>query len=71
MALCLFFYRLFLSFYIFLLWISNSFDMSNTEETELVEMRIWRIKIGIALDLHVYMSLYWKKSSSKPTGQFQ
>jgi hypothetical protein len=52
------FYRLFLSFYIFLLRISNSFDMSNTEETELVKMRIWRIKIGIALDLHVYMSLY-------------
>jgi hypothetical protein len=34
-------------FHIF--WISNFFGLSITEETLLVEMRIWCIKIGIVL----------------------
>jgi hypothetical protein len=32
--------------------ISNFFSLSNTEETWVVEMRIWSIKIGVVLILH-------------------
>jgi hypothetical protein len=32
----------------------NFFDPSTTEETYVVEMRIWCIKIGIVLVLHSY-----------------
>ena len=32
---------------------SNFFDPSTTDETSLVEMRIWCIKIGIVLTLHL------------------
>jgi hypothetical protein len=44
------FYWLFHNFQFF--WISKYFDLSITEETWLVEMRIWYIKIGIVLVLH-------------------
>jgi hypothetical protein len=42
-----FFSRLLYSFHI-----SNFFGLSTTEETQVVEMRIWCIKIGIVLVLH-------------------
>ena len=39
---------------------SNFFGSSTTDETSLVEMRIWCIKIGIVLTLHCKLSLvYW------------
>jgi hypothetical protein len=40
-------------FIIFFFQISNFFGPSTTEETLVVEMLIWCIKIGIILDLHV------------------
>jgi hypothetical protein len=40
------------SFYIFLCRISNFFDLSITEETWLVEMRIWCIKTVNVFVLH-------------------
>jgi hypothetical protein len=46
------FLRLFYSFHFFIIIISNFFGLSTTEETLLVEMRIWCIKIGIVLVLH-------------------
>jgi cbb3-type cytochrome oxidase subunit 1 len=42
------FFRLFTIFFL----ISNFFGLSTTEETCVVEMRIWCIKIGIVLVLH-------------------
>jgi hypothetical protein len=38
-------------------WISTFFDLSITDETWLVEMHIWCIKIGIVLVLHVSITL--------------
>jgi hypothetical protein len=46
-----FFPRLFYSFHLFFR-IFNFFGLSITEETLLIKMRIWYIKIGIVLDLH-------------------
>ena len=46
-----FFFRLFTLFSIFFST-SNFFGPSTTDETSLVEMRIWCIKIGIVLVLH-------------------
>jgi hypothetical protein len=48
---CLVLFPLFYRFTIF--WISNFFGLSLTEETLLVEMRIWCIKIGIVLVWHI------------------
>ena len=45
------FFRLFTLFTIFFST-SNFFGSSTTDETSLVEMRIWCIKIGIVLTLH-------------------
>ena len=42
----------FIFFYFFRIW--NSFGLNITEETLLVEMRIWFIKIGIVLILHLW-----------------
>ena len=36
---------------------SNFFGPSTTDETSLVEMRIWCIKIGIVLTLHIEKNL--------------
>jgi hypothetical protein len=47
----------FYSFHDFLFRISNFFGLSTTQETWLVEMRIWCIKIGIVLVLHLYIVL--------------
>jgi hypothetical protein len=33
--------------------ISNFFGLSTTEETQVVEMRIWRIKIGIVFYIYL------------------
>jgi hypothetical protein len=41
--------------------ISNFFDQSITEETWVVEMRIWCIKIGNVLVLHLYVSICMNK----------
>jgi hypothetical protein len=45
------FFRLFYGFYNFSDF--NIFGLSTTDETWLVEMRIWCIKIGIVLVLHL------------------
>jgi hypothetical protein len=47
---------LFYSFTNLFFRISNFFSLSTTEETRLVEMRIWCIKIGIVLVLHLNSS---------------
>jgi hypothetical protein len=49
MAQYLFLFRLLYSFYNFFSRISNFFGLSTTEETYVVEMRIWCIKISIEL----------------------
>ena len=41
-----------LSTFQILFWTFNFFGPSTTDETSLVEMRIWCIKIGIVLTLH-------------------
>ena len=46
-----FFFRLF-TLFTFFFRTSNFFGLSTTDETSLVEMRIWCIKIGIVLTLH-------------------
>jgi hypothetical protein len=51
MAPCLVFIGSFIVF-TFFFQISNFFDLSITEETWLIEMRIWCIKIGIVLVFH-------------------
>jgi hypothetical protein len=54
MAQDLGFFRLLYSFHKFFFFrISNFFGLSTTEETEVVEMRIWCIKIDIVLVLHL------------------
>jgi hypothetical protein len=45
-------FRLFYTFHDFFFRISDFSSMSTTDETSLVEMHIWCIKIGIALYLH-------------------
>jgi hypothetical protein len=52
MALCLVFIRRLFQFSHFLFRISNFFDLSITEETWVVEMRIWCIKFVNVLLLH-------------------
>jgi hypothetical protein len=56
MAQCLVFSAL-VQFSQFFFRISNSFGPSTTEETLAVEMRIWCIKIGIVLVLHIHTFL--------------
>jgi hypothetical protein len=47
-----FFFRLFDNFQVFCFGFPTFFGLSITEETLLVEMRIWCIKSGIRLVLH-------------------
>jgi hypothetical protein len=53
MALCLVFIRRLFQFSHFFFQISNFFNLSITEETWVVEMHIWCIKIVNILVLHV------------------
>jgi hypothetical protein len=50
--MALWFFAAFLQLHNFFPRISNLFSLSITEETLLVEMRIWCIKTGIVLVLH-------------------
>jgi hypothetical protein len=50
------FYRLFQFSHFFFFWISSFFDLSITEETWVVEMRIWYTKIYILLVLHIHLN---------------
>jgi hypothetical protein len=57
MPLCLVFIRRLFQFSQFVFRISNFFDLSITEETWVVEMRIWLIKICNVLVLHLILNV--------------